>query len=67
MRKITYIWPVLSCYQIMQFEGVDDPLSSKGTVPFLPSATWRGQTFAVVRTLGKNIPCSQSPTPLKMV
>ncbi|KAK0508079.1 hypothetical protein JMJ35_009163 [Cladonia borealis] len=37
---------------ILHFEGVDDPLSSEGTIPFSPSGTWREQPFAVVGTLG---------------
>lgn len=50
----------------MHFEGMDDPLSSEGTIPFLPGATWREQMLAVVGTLGKNFPYLQCPFPLKM-
>ena len=67
MRKIIYIWPGVSCYQFVHFKGVDDPLTSEGTIPFSPSATCREQPFAVVGTLGKNSPYVQCPFALKMV
>ena len=67
MRTIIYIWPGVSCYQFVHFKGVEDPLSSEGTILFSSSATCQEQPLAVVGILNKSSPYVQCPFPLKRV